>query len=200
MRLKSLILTTSVLMPLMLGACDRYMDTPFDSTPSRGIQTASYQAADQLAGQSLNVVTRDTPIAVGTLSDINNIESSSALGRIIAEQVGARFVQLGYNVSEVKLRGDINVQQLPDGGVKAGEYVLSRDATQLAGKTNVKAVISGTYAVAGDNILVNLRLIDVNTARVLAAHDYAMPVNADTRRLTESEAGGGAIFSKGWAK
>ncbi len=199
MRLKSLILTTSILAPLMLGACDRYMSTPFDSTPSRGIQTASYQAADQLAGQSLNVVTRDTPIAVGTLSNINQIETSSALGRMIAEQVGARFVQLGYNVSEIKLRNDISVLQMPDGGATAGEYVLSRDATQLASKTNAKAVVTGTYAVGGDNILVNLRMIDTNTSRILAAHDYAMPVNADTRKLIENEQNSGNIFSKGWA-
>ncbi len=200
-RLKTLLLTSAVLLPLSLGGCDRYTSTPFDSPPSQGVQMASYEAADKLAGQSLNVVTRETPIAVGTLSDINDIESSSALGRMIAEQVGARFVQLGYTVSEIKLRADINVQQPNDGTAGAGEYMTSRNREQLAAHTNARAVISGTYAVAGENILVNLRLIDVNTARILAAHDYSMPMNEDTRRLLDSDTStGSGIFSSGWAK
>src|SRR5690606_9169458 len=185
---------------LSLSACtSRWSTPPLDFTSSNMVREASYKAADQLAGQSISAAGRETALAVATLSDVNNIETSSALGRMIAEQVGARFVQLGYNVSEVKLRNDISVLQLPDDGASAGEYVLSRDAMQLAGKTNARAVVTGTYAVGGDTILVNLRMIDTNTSRILAAHDYARPMNADTRRLIDNEEGG-TIFSKGWAQ
>lgn len=198
-RLKTLLLMTAVALPLSLSACGRYED-PFTLSSAKTVQTATYKAADLLAGQALGVVGRDTPIAVGTLSDINDMETSTALGRMISEQLGARFVQLGYNVSEIKLRNDINVQQVADGGVSAGEYVFTRDRAQLAGNTNARAVVSGTYAVAGDNIVVNVRMIDVNNSRVLAAHDYTVPMNADTRRLLQTKGDQTGIFSSGWAQ
>lgn len=163
------------------------------------MSNASYKAADMLAGQSLNVIGRDATIAVGTLSDVNAVETSSAFGRMVAEQVGARFTQLGYNVSEIKLRSDISVQQTTNTAA-AGEYVFSRDRMALAGLTNARAVVSGTYAVAGENVLVNLRMVDTSTSRVLGAYDYTLPLNNDIRRLVQVDGGQTGIFSSGWAQ
>lgn len=180
---------------VMVGACTRYGATPFDMSASDTVAKASYKAADVLAGQAYNTLTTSTPLAIGTVSDVNRIESSSALGRMISEQIGARFVQLGYNISEPKLRADMNVQQPDDGGIGAGEYVISRRGDALAAHTNARVVMSGTYAAGGDHVLVNLRLIDVMNAHVLAAHDYALPMNADIRRMVQTDGGRGGIFS-----
>lgn len=179
----------------LVTACSRYGGLQMGSHTA--IQSSSYKAADALSQQS---GAPQGTLAVATISDSSLIETSSPLGRMISDQLGARFVQLGYNVSEVRLRNDINVQQSYD-GVWDGEYVLSRDRTQLAAKTNAKSVVSGTYVVGSDAVLVNLRMIDVNTARVLAAYDYSLPMTDDIRRLVRTEAGGSAagIFAEGWA-
>lgn len=197
----SLLLATAVVAALGLGACSsRYATTPFDMTNPKTVMSGSYKAADMLAAQSLNIVSPDTPIAVATFSDVNKIESSSALGRMIAEQIGARLVQTGYNVSEIKLRNDINVQQALDSSAESGEFVLSRNRVALAGHTNARAVVTGTYALAGENVLVNARLIDVNSSRILAAHDYTMPLNSDVRRLLQADGNNTAVFGSGWAQ
>lgn len=180
----------------LVAACTRYGGLQ-NMGPNSSVQTTSYKAADELSKQS---GAPQGTIAVATISDSSMIETSSPLGRMISDQLGARFVQLGYNVSEVRLRNDINVQQSYD-GVWDGEYVLSRDRTQLAAKTNAKSVVSGTYVVGSDTVLVNLRMIDVNTARVLAAYDYSLPMTDDVRRLVRTEGGSSAagVFNAGWA-
>lgn len=186
------VLSLLIVVVAALAGCSRY-DMPSTAALSPGIQSSSYRAVDQLLKQSQPSGT----VAVATINDINMMESSSPLGRIIADQVGARFAQLGHDVSEIRLRNDINVQQSMDTSWD-GEYVLSRDRTQLAAKTNARTVVTGTYALGADSVLVNLRMIDVNTARVLAAHDYSLPMSDDVRRLTRNEQGGG-MFSTGWA-
>lgn len=180
----------------LVTACTRYGGIQ-NLGGNSSIQTASYKAAEALSTQSGSP---QGTIAVATISDSSLIETSSPLGRMISDQLGARFVQLGYNVSEVRLRNDINVQQSYD-GVWDGEYVLSRDRAQLAAKTNARSVVSGTYVVGSDSVLVNLRMIDVNSARVVAAYDYSLPMSDDVRRLVRSEAGGSGtgIFASGWA-
>lgn len=192
-------LAFSLLLVLVLAAaCTRYGGIQGGALgPS--VQTSSYKAADELSKQSGGAGAGGT-IAIATIADGSLIETSSPLGRMISDQLGARFVQIGYNVSEVRLRNDINVQQSYD-GVWDGEYVLSRDRTQLAAKTNARAVVSGTYAVGTDSVLVNLRMVDVTSARVLAAYDYSLPMTDDVRRLVRTEAGGSGagIFSGGWA-
>lgn len=176
-------------------ACTRYGGLQTGSNTA--IQSASYKAANELSKQS---GAPQGTLAIATISDSSLIETSSPLGRMISDQLGARFVQLGYNVSEVRLRNDINVQQSYD-GVWDGEYVLSRDRTQLAAKTNARSVVSGTYVVGSDSVLVNLRMIDVTSARVLAAYDYSLPMTDDVRRLVRSEGGSSAagVFNSGWA-
>lgn len=184
---------------LLTAGCSRYNYTPLDAANSKTVEKASYEAADTMASQAYSIINRETPLAVGTISDVNHIESSSALGRMISEQLSARFVQLGYNVSEPKLRSHINVQQPDDGGLAAGEYVTTRQSDALAAHTNARVVVSGTYATAGDHVLINVRMIDVLNAKVLAAHDYTLPMNADVRRLIVNDAAHSGIFTTGWA-
>lgn len=181
---------------LSLGGCSRYDFPSFNQEPKVSMTSSSYAATDMLVSQARNFITPQTPLMVGTLSDINQIETSSPLGRVIADQVAARLVQLGYNVTEVKLRQAVNVQQDSAGTAPAGEFVLSRNPENLASTTQAHAVVSGTYAQAAEGVLVNLRLMDVGTGRILAAYDYTLPMSEDVARLVGDE-GGFRIFGTG---
>ena len=44
--------------------------------------------------------------------------------------------------------------------------------------------VTGTYAVGGQNIYVNLRLISLGSGQILSAVDYLVPIDRDTRRMT----------------
>ncbi len=137
----------------------------------------SYQAADALLTQVPWLRDQRRPLLTATFVNINSLENSSGLGRIVAEQVSSRFAQKGFTVIEMKLRGNIFVKE------NAGEFVLSRAVSEISQDHDVAAVIAGTYAVGRESIYVNARLIRAADSLVLAAYDYSLPVGPDTRAL-----------------
>ena len=141
----------------------------------------SYQAADALLSYTPWLRNQNAPLLAASFVNVNSMENSSALGRIIGEQVAARFAQQGYTVIELKLRENVFVKQ------NAGEFVLSRDVKALSQKHNAAAVIAGTYAIGRRNVFVNTRLIRAVDGMILAAYDYRLPLGPDTKALVASQ-------------
>lgn len=186
-----------------LAACDTTTGLAIDAqNGGLRMKDSSYMAADALSKQSSLRLPQGTPVLIGTLNDINKMETTTPLGRAIAEQIGARLVQRGYIVSDVRFRNAINVKQT-DNHKDAGEFFLSRDTSVLKGEQDVGAVVTGTYVVAKTEVLVNLRMIEATTSRVLAAYDYRLPMTSDVRALVygtktpSAEAGPSVIDSSG---
>ncbi len=170
---------------LLVTACSPLVKEARSLTEARwtNVQEASYDAADKLVMSASPRLPKTAPIVVGTLSDVNNIENSSTLGRIISEQVGARLTQLGYDVREVRLRDSVNVRQFPKSSPASGEFVTSRNVGALVAQANAGAVVTGTYAEAEDDVMVNIRLVDPSTGKVAAAHDFGLAKTPDVRAL-----------------
>jgi hypothetical protein len=197
-----LFLTLALAAPLFAGGCTdatRYIGdpSPLSEAAWMTIRESSYTAAEELMAQAGYDLDTDTPILVGTISDIDDIETSSSLGRVIAEQVGSRFVHAGYDVREVRLSKKINVREGHFAGNQAGEYVISRDSGDLVPAINVGAVVFGTYAVGKNRILVNLRLAEPGTGKVIAAHDYSLVNDVEARRLLADD-GKYSFFGGEW--
>lgn len=169
---------------VLLAACNGWYSHSSTPRSSRALSSYTYDAADTLVSRSQGAVNTQTPLLVATIGNVDDIESSSPFGRMVTEQISARLAAKGYNVNEMKLRSSINIA--PD-----GEYILSRNPAAVTAEYQAAAAISGTYAVAGDKVLVNLRLIDVGSGRLVTAYDYTVPFSADVRALVW----GG---SKGW--
>ena len=93
---------------IALVGCNTINNETF-TTGQSGITKETYKAAEALIAQAeaARVISKDTPIIVGSFADINNLEETSALGLVVSEQFVTRLVQLGYNVSEVKLRDQL---------------------------------------------------------------------------------------------
>ena len=141
----------------------------------------NYQAADALLMRAPWLKERREPLLSATFVDINNLEMSSALGRVIGEQVGSRFAQQGFTVIEIKMRNNIFVRE------GSGEFALSRSVRELSQSHNAAAVIAGTYAVGRRSVFVNARLIRATDNLVLASHDYVIPLGPDARALVTSQ-------------
>lgn len=172
---------------VQLAACDTTTGLDLGTEAPVSMKEMSYKAADSLVAQTQKTLPAGTPILIGTLSDVNQMETSTPLGRMIAEQVGTRLVQRGFIVSDVRFRNAINVKETASNKGQAGEYFLSRDTSVLKGEQDVGAVVTGTYVKAKREVLVNLRMIDARSSRVLAATDYRVPVNSDVRALTNND-------------
>lgn len=119
----------------------------------------------------------NAPFIVATLVNIDQLEQSSTLGRLISEQVASRMSQLGYGVLELKVRNGVYMKR------NEGELLLTREIKEVASTHHAQAVIVGTYAESSTMVYVNLKVVNPATNIILAAYDYALPLDKQIHSL-----------------
>ncbi|MDF1485053.1 FlgO family outer membrane protein [Ramlibacter sp. H39-3-26] len=141
----------------------------------------NYEAADRLMASAL--LDPGRPLLVATLVHVDQLSQSSRLGRIFSEQLASRLTQRGMLVRELKLHGSVLAKS------DEGELMLSREAQNLGQSQDAQAVLVGTYAPTANTVYVNAKLVNPVTGTVLAAVDYAVPIDADMRGLLQRYGG-----------
>ncbi len=157
--------------PLALTGCAQtLLETGIFDGDSTNLLETSYGAADLLAHQAKGTLKPGTPVHTGILTNLYPQTSPASkpgtpvmtsppppapFGKVITGQVAARLQQLGFNV-------------IGDGG-----------AATMQGD----AVLTGQYARANGKVLINLRMLDSGSGRVLAAYDYTLPVTGEISDL-----------------
>ncbi len=137
----------------------------------------SREAVSKLtAGFDLNAL-GGGPVLVAPVVNVNALSRSAPLGRTLSEQYASQMAALGFNVKEVKLRGDIFVKE------GAGELLLSREIKDIARSYNASLVLVGTYSPAANFTYVSLKLVRTEDSRIIRGHDYALPNDRDVQRL-----------------
>lgn len=169
---------------LLLAGCASHK-SPNDSQTRRpqdkDLVAESYVSADALLSQVPWLKENRQPLLTGTFVNVNSLEDSSALGRIVAEQMSSRFAQQGFTMVELKLRRNVFIK------AQSGEFMLSREVQNLSRLHNAAAVIAGTYAVGRRNVYVSSRLIRAADNLIIASHDYSLPLGPDTKALLASQ-------------
>lgn len=130
--------------------------------------TLTYRAVDQIVVAAPGIA-RDTPLVVTSLSDVQNLDRSSALGNIVADMVRTRLVQDGYATSEIRLRNAVSLQK------NEGEFLLSRMPKAILAPQNVAAILTGTYTTTFQKVYISLKFISVSDGRIIAGVDYVVP-------------------------
>lgn len=151
------------------------LGTTVDAMLRGNLVEASYQATDAL----LKTATLDPalPVVVATLVNGDRPFESSQLGRIVAEQIAGRLVQRGVLVTEMKWQDTLAVQRAQ------GAPLLPRALREAGQAQGSQAVVVGTYAASARHLYVSLKLVSPSSNAVLAAHDYAVPMDEDVRAL-----------------
>ncbi|WP_312843082.1 FlgO family outer membrane protein [Diaphorobacter nitroreducens] len=159
---------------LALPGCARYYYGAAVSSDPVDLMASNHGAADALLLQV--PLDPDTPVLVATVVQLDRLDESSRLGRLVAEQLAGRLAQRGLRVTELRMRETLAMRP------GQGELLLSRHAQEVARAQAAQAVLVGTYAVAPQAVYVSLKLVGAGNA-VLAAHDYALPMDANVRGL-----------------
>lgn len=120
------------------------------------------------------------PVLVATMVNVNDLRRSAPLGRTLSEQYASAMVANGFNVKEIKLRGDVFVRE------ETGELILSREIKDIAQVHSASLVIVGTYSPATQHTYVSVKAVRTDTGQIVCGHDYALPNDVDVARLLQT--------------
>lgn len=123
--------------------------------------------ADQLE-RNIDHKQASSSYLIGSFVDLNNMSHTNPMGRLIAENLIHELQVRAWRIVEPRLMQNIMINE-------GGEFVLSRDVKQLREKFGVSAVVAGTYIVASDHILINARVVNVDSGIVLSSGQIQIP-------------------------
>ena len=136
-----------------------------------------YSVADELIRQLPPPDKNEPPILCANFVNIDNLEKSSTLGRIISEYIASRFVQRGYLVAELKIRDSIYIKK------QTGEFLLSRDINHLNPEQETNSLIVGTYSVGADRIYLSAKVVSATDSIIIATYDFSMPITNNVSKM-----------------
>ena len=179
--MKSYALLTALAAALLAGCAS-------NTAPVRAEPTYQEAASSQFLQSNAEAVTKlvagfdiqslgGGPVLVATVVNVNDLSRSAPLGRTLSEQYASVMAGKGFNVKEIKLRGDVFVKE------GAGELLLSREIKDIARSQNASMVLVGTYSAAANLTYVSLKLVRTEDSRIVRGHDYALPNDRDVQRM-----------------
>lgn len=104
---------------------------------------------------------RMRPTVITSFVDLNNLSETSALGRLMGEHFMHQLQIRGWNVTDMRMTRDLIINE-------EGEFSLSRELKRLRGSYSAANVVTGTYTVTMDGVLINVRVLDLASGQVVS--------------------------------
>ncbi len=96
---------------------------------------------------------KDRLLLMTTLVNLEKLEETSTMGRLLSEQIASRFTEHGFLLVEPKLMSGVKI--VPE----TGEFMLSRHLQDISANHNVQAAIVGSYVRVADKLHINLKVV-----------------------------------------
>ncbi len=177
----------SVIALVFVGACARVPGAaPPSVAVSHRLPTIFHIArglADQLEVNLSEESFVGKRLVVTTIADLDRLDHSATLGRLISEALGIELVKKGCELEELRAGRAILM------GKGTGELVLSRDPGLLPPEAGVDLILSGTYAVTGPSVAVSLRLFEASSRRVVSVAAAEVAMTPVIKKLLEDPHG-----------
>ena len=135
-----------------------------------------YLGAQAMADRA-GMLAKDRPIVVATMVSVDDYNHSSTFGRLASQLIANRLSQRGYLVRDVTYMRALAVQP------GTGQIVLSQEAVRASDAVNAQAVVAGTYAVGGNELYLNMRLLKADSGEILSSADVVIPLTHNTEVL-----------------
>lgn len=113
----------------------------------------------------------DNTFIVTSFVNLENLAETTPLGRLIAEDVIHELQVRKWKVFEVRLAKDITVNE-------NGEFSLSRDIQKIRDMYKIGGVVTGTYSVSDNHVIVNARVLDITNGLVMSSAQIHLPRNS----------------------
>ncbi|GFE60787.1 FlgO family outer membrane protein [Geobacter sp. AOG2] len=135
--------------------------------------------ADQIE-RNVDRKSLENTFIVTSFTNLNKLSETTPFGRLVAENLIHELQVRKWKVFEVRLTKDVVINE-------TGEFSLSRDIKKLRDMYKIGGIVTGTYSVAEDHVIVNARIIDIDSGLVASSAQVHMPVNWFTDSLLFSE-------------
>ena len=182
MNKKVVIFTLALLMPL-LNARTLYYQKPVEDVD---LVEVSYDSVDTLLDQMSQPISKGSLIVVSTLVNVNDLNQTSAFGRIVSDQIASAFNNSGYLIKGMEMPTANFVK------VDGGFLHLTEETKKTLKANNVSALVAGVFAAGTETAYVSLRVIDIASMNVISSTDFSVPMGPDARVLLKSRATGEA--------
>jgi TolB-like protein len=164
----------------LLGGCASTApkeEANYATVSSNQFVNANYKAADALLAQLTGKLNADKPLIMATVVNIDALDQTSTLGRLVSEQISTRMAQGGLKMLEMKLRNSVYLKR------NQGELMLTREIGEVAQNHNAQAVVVGSYAETSDMVFVNVKVVQPTNNFVLAGYDYVLQKEGIVRSM-----------------
>jgi hypothetical protein len=155
------------------------VDPTYEDAAASKFVALNKDAINKLVGEFDRGPTGDTPVLVATIVNVNDMRKTAPLGRTLSEQYASHMAAAGFNVKEMKLRGDVFIRE------ETGELLLSREIKDIARAHNANMVLVGTYSAAANLTYISLKFVRTEDSRIIRGYDYALPNDKDVTRLLQ---------------
>ncbi|MDR3300874.1 MAG: hypothetical protein LBU43_13005 [Candidatus Accumulibacter sp.] len=185
--LKLLLILPLALSGFLMAGCETTPESEptYEEAANDLLRFTNYLAIDTLMGRIAKPASASNQpsalagaaLIVATVANVDALERSSTLGRVISEHIASRLTQNGHGVVELKVRNGIYMKN------NEGEFLLTRQIKEVAAAHNAQGVIVGFYAQSARFVQVTLKLIDPESGLVLSAYDYTLPLDKQIRSM-----------------
>ena len=139
---------------------------------------ACYEAIDDLLEQHPYQEDIDR-VLVSTVVDINNVQRTTMFGRVSSECFSSRLTQLDKDVIHATVRADHMLVR------QEGQFLLSREARNLAMDYNARTALVSTYGVTEHSVILSLKLVSTVEDSTLAGVDLVIPRTETVTEMLE---------------
>jgi TolB-like protein len=120
------------------------------------------ELADSLLASSRIAQADMGNIAITSFVNLHNLSRTSAFGRTIGETFFNELFIRGFNVADFRGQNALTINP-------TGEFFITRDAKKINNKVANSYVLVGTFSSIDKKVVINARIMDNQTGRVVAA-------------------------------
>lgn len=181
MKLNKISVLSIIVTIFTISACTaNYM--AMSNGPKMGQMEAIEEKINSIASELFRRMREFDPenktVAVTTFVRLDDLEASSSFGRFVAERLSMELHNLGFNIRELRQRKEIEFKKTK------GEFALTRNSKELMKRFQVDALLTGTYLVVGNEVVVNAKFIDIDSSRVISVGHAVADLNT-LRRIRD---------------
>lgn len=138
-------------------------------TPVGYLNSQAIFLADQLE-RNLDKKYFSAPVMVTSFLNLDDLTETSGFGRLLSEGLIHELQVRKWKVIDVRLVKDVVIRQ-------DGEFSLSRDIKNIKDSYNVVGIVTGTYTITDSCVIVNAKVMDIDTGVITSSGQISIPLN-----------------------